>query len=253
MVDFDIKHYLNEDASFEYDPDRFEGVFYGEFENKPETEQELLTLQAEYLKTRDQAIWQKMFGICWSYMKSLILQRIQKKAEGYKDPEIVDDRTTSATLAFMSQYLTRPDFEVGTSFAGMMKWKIVEVLYKDKNPKKKGGEPISLSLEISDDGKATLEDLIAAEGPVYSPEDAICQRNSYEIIDEILKELDDTLDCENREYIRNIVRLYIVLCMRHPKNRHAKKMFLDKWAKNYKIEKLIDYVMLEIRNRLYEG
>jgi hypothetical protein len=41
--------------------------------------------------------------------------------------------------------------------------------------------------------------------------------------------------------------------MRHPKNRHAKKMFLDKWAKNYKIEKLIDYVMLEIRNRLYEG
>ena len=99
MVDFDIKHYLNEDASFEYDPDRFEGVFYGEFEKKPETEKELLTLQAEYLKTRDQAIWQKMFGICWSYMKSLILQRIQKKAEGYKDPEVVDDRTTSATLA----------------------------------------------------------------------------------------------------------------------------------------------------------
>lgn len=251
MVDFNISHYLVEDQDYEYDPHRFDGVFYGEFDGKPSTEQQLLTLQAQYLQTRDQNIWKEMFQICWEYMRSLILQR--QKGRGFVEPEIIDDQTTSATLAFMSQYLTRPEFEVGASFAGMMKWKIIEVLYKGKNPKDKGGEPISLQMEISDDGKATLEDLVAADSNyTYDPEEAVIKRNSYEIIDEVLDELDETLDCKNAFYISTIVRLYILLCIRHPKNRHAKKMFIEKWSKEYKIEKLIDYVMLEIRNRLME-
>lgn len=184
-------------------------------------------------------------------MRSLILQRI--KGKNFVEPEIIDEQTTSATLAFMSQYLTRPEFEVGASFAGMMKWKIIEVLYKGKNPKSNGGEPISLQYEINDDGKSTLEDLIPANDVVYSPEENALKRCPYDIIEEILNELDETLDCKNSFYIKTIVRLYILLCLRHPKNRHAKKMFLDKWSKEYKIERLINYVILELRNRLLEG
>ena len=192
-----------------------------------------------------------MFALCWDYMRSLILQRI--KGKNFVEPEIIDEQTTSATLAFMSQYLTRPEFEVGASFAGMMKWKIIEVLYKGKNPKSNGGEPISLQYEIDDDGKSTLEDLIPANDVVYSPEENALKRAPYDIIEEILHELDETLECKNAFYIKTIVRLYILLCLRHPKNRHAKKMFLDKWSKEYKIERLINYVMLELRNRLLEG
>lgn len=247
MIDFNIRHYLIEDSDFEYDPNRFDGVFYGEFDDRPETERQLLTLQREYLQTRDKAVWKEMFQICWKYMRSLILQR--QRGKGFIEPEIIDDQTTSATLAFMSQYLTRPEFEVGASFAGMMKWKIIEVLYKGKDPK---GELVSLQLEVTDNGKATLEDLIAANDRGYSPEDAVSRQAAYEVIQDVLDELDATLDCKNAFYISTIVRLYVLLCFRHPKNRHAKKMFIDKWSKEYNIERLIDYVMLEIRNRLLE-
>ncbi len=128
MVDFDIKHYLIEEVEVEKDPHRFD-CFYGEIEDKPETEQLLFTLQREYLENgRKQEVWAKMFEICWSYMQSLIKKR--QTGGRFIEPDELDDKTTSATLAFMSQYLTKPEFEVGASFAGMMGWKIVEVMYK---------------------------------------------------------------------------------------------------------------------------
>ena len=248
MVNFNIKDYLVEEN---FERPNFEGVFYGELEDKPETERALFRMQLDYFNNnRDRDIWRQMFALCWDYMRSLILQRI--KGKNFVEPEIIDEQTTSATLAFMSQYLTRPEFEVGASFAGMMKWKIIEVLYKGKNPKSNGGEPISLQYEIDNDGKSTLEDLIPANDVVYSPEENALKRAPYDIIEEILHELDETLECKNAFYIKTIVRLYILLCLRHPKNRHAKKMFLDKWSKEYKIERLINYVMLELRNRLLE-
>lgn len=247
MVDFNISHYLIDNIAYEYNPNRFDGVFYGNLEDKPKTEIELIQLQSQYLQTRDQSIWKEMFNICWSYMRSLILQK--QRGKGFIEPEIVDDQTTSATLAFMSQYLTRPDFEVGASFAGMMQWKIVEVLYKNKE---RDGNPISLDMQVSAEGKATLEDLIAAdEHTIFNPEEFVTKTSIYQVIEEVLKELDEELDQEeNSLYLKTIVRLYIILCLRHPKNRHSKKMFMDHWAKDYKVEKLINYVMLEIKNRL---
>ena len=246
MVNFKIEDYLTEEKINERQ--NFDGVFYGELEDKPSTEIMLFNLQNKYLSNgRPQEIWEEMFKICWSYMRSLILQR--QRGKSFVEPELIDDQTTSATLAFMSQYLTRPEFEVGASFAGMMKWKIIEVLYKNSP---KNGSPISLQLEVSDDGKTTLEGLIAAEGIEYSPEDLTVKRSSYEIIEEILNELDATINVDNKYYIMLVVRLYILLCLKHPKNRHSKKMFLDKWAQDFKIKKLIDFVMLEIKNRLLE-
>lgn len=249
MVDFNINHYLIDDSIYEYNPDRFDGIFYGSLEDKPKTEVLLLQKQSQYLQTRDQSIWKEMFGICWNYIRSLILQK--QRGKGFVEPEIINDQTTSATLSFMSQYLTRPDFEVGASFAGMMQWKIVEVLYKNKE---KNGNPISLDMQVSTEGKATLEDLIAAdENTIFNPEEYITKTSVNEIIEEILKELDEELEKEeNSLYLKIIIRLYITLCLRHPKNRHAKKMFIDHWVKDYKVEKLIEYVMLEIKNRLQE-
>ena len=187
-----------------------------------------------------------MFEICWSYMQSLIKKR--QKGGKFIEKEELDDKTASATLAFMSQYLTKPEFEVGASFAGMMGWKIVEVMYKPSADDK----AISMSLEIDDDGKNTLEDLIAAEevGGWKSPEDDVCRVDPIDIINEVLEELDEVVD---DFYLRTIVRGYLILCLKHPKNRHSKRMFLNRWATDQKSEKLIEYTMLTIHNRLKEA
>ena len=66
MVDFDIKHYLTDDIETEKDPHRFDN-FYGDIEDKPDTERELFALQSKYLNEgRSQEVWTKMFEICWS-------------------------------------------------------------------------------------------------------------------------------------------------------------------------------------------
>ena len=245
MIDFNISHYLVEDPQIEKDPHRFDN-FYGEIESKPSTERELFALQAEYLNNgRSQEVWTKMFEVCWPYIQSLI----KKKLTGGKfvEKDELDDKTTAATLTFMSQYLTNPEFEVGASFAGMMNWKIVEVLYKPSADDR----AISMSLEVDDDGKNTLEDLISAECEgFYSPEDEVCREDPVDIIDQVLKELDEVIDTF---YLKTVVRSYILLCLKHPKNRHSKRMFLNKWATDAKTEKLIEYVMLEIHNRLKEA
>lgn len=246
MIDFDIKHYLIEETEVEKDPHRFDD-FYGEIESKPETEQQMFALQDQYINHgRDQAVWSQMFELCWSYMQSLIKKRLASAGK-YMEPEELDDKTTAATLAFMSQYLTKPEFEVGASFAGMMKWKIIEVMYKPSADDK----AISMSTEIDDDGKNTLEDLIAAEdaGCWCSPEDEVCRASPIDVINQVLKELDATL---NDFYLETVVRGYLLLCMKHPKNRHSKRMFLNRWAQSPRVEKLIEYVMLEVHNRLVE-
>lgn len=246
MIDFDIKHYLIEETDVEKDPHRFDD-FYGEIESKPETEQQMFALQDRYINHgRDQAVWSQMFELCWSYMQSLIKKRLASAGK-YMEPEELDDKTTAATLAFMSQYLTKPEFEVGASFAGMMKWKIIEVMYKPSADDK----AISMSTEIDDDGKNTLEDLIAAEdaGCWHFLEDEVCRASPIDVINQVLKELDATL---NDFYLETVVRGYLLLCMKHPKNRHSKRMFLNRWAQSPKVEKLIEYVMLEVHNRLVE-
>lgn len=246
MIDFDIKHYLIEETEVEKNPHRFDD-FYGEIESKPETEQQMFALQDQYINHgRDQAVWSQMFELCWSYMQSLIKKRLASAGK-YMEPEELDDKTTAATLAFMSQYLTKPEFEVGASFAGMMKWKIIEVMYKPSADDK----AISMSTEIDDDGKNTLEDLIAAEdaGCWCSPEDEVCRASPIDVINQVLKELDATL---NDFYLETVVRGYLLLCMKHPKNRHSKRMFLNRWAQSPRVEKLIEYVMLEVHNRLVE-
>lgn len=244
MVDFNIKHYLIEEVEVEKDPHRFDN-FYGDLESKPETERLLFALQSEYLNNgRNRDVWAKMFEICWSYMQSLIKKR--QTGGKFIEPDELDDKTTAATLAFMSQYLTKPEFEVGASFAGMMGWKIVEVMYKPSADDK----AVSMSMEIDDDGKNTLEDLISAEDEGwYSPEDEALKTDPVEVINQVLEEMDAVVD---DFYLRTIVRGYLTLCMKHPKNRHSKRMFLNRWATNPRAERLIEYVMLTIHNRLEE-
>lgn len=256
MVDFNIKHYLVDEPE-PYDVDertaKLRAIFYGDIKEKPETEQQLFKLQEQYLKTRDTKIWSEMFGICWSYMQSLIKKRIKKGSKfnnkSFLEKDELDDKTTAATLTFMSSYLTRPEFEVGASFAGMMNWTIIGVMYGYTQDDK----TMSLSLETHDDGKVTLADTISnslSTEPYKNPEDDALSVDYCELISELFDELDDVID----DYKLSIIaRAYVLICLKHPKNRHVKNMFVSKWAPTYKEEKLLEYVMLEVYNRLKDS
>lgn len=244
-MDFNINHYLVPEKKVEWAED-WGSNFYGEIEDKPPTEQALLKAQDEFFEHRDMKVWTKMYGLCYQYMGSLLKKRLVGKK--FMQPEEVAEKTSSATLKFMSQYLTKPDFRVGASFAGMMGWKIVEVLAKP--PK---DNTISLDSQIDDDSASSLEDLISSNNissDYDKPEDAALKENFSDVLNSLCKEADAVLG--NNQYDRLLFRMYLLLCIRHPKSRHAKRIFMSTWATNYKDSKLLEYILMEFKNRLTE-
>ena len=120
MVDFDIKHYLEpeEDIDIDKRTQELREQFYGDMSEKPETEQELFALQEQYLKTRDHKIWVKMFEVTFPYIKSLILKKKKEEERSkWEESDEIAAKASTATFLFLSQYLKKPQFEVGASFA----------------------------------------------------------------------------------------------------------------------------------------
>jgi hypothetical protein len=124
---------------------------------KPATEVMLSELQDIYLKDRDMATYQKIFQELTFYCRSLVLKTIKGKT--YLNPDIVQEVALEATMRLMTQY-QKPEFTIGSSFAGYLQFKILEVLYNTKAIQ----EDLTLSLNsIVDSSSSTngteLEDL----------------------------------------------------------------------------------------------
>ncbi len=98
-------------------------------EKKPITEAQLSQLEKEYLETHDSEVFKEIFSLLLSYSRSLIL----KKAKGkiFLPPALVEDRALEATVKYMSQY-EKADYKTNTSFAGLLKYKVLEALYGPK-------------------------------------------------------------------------------------------------------------------------
>lgn len=239
MVDFNIQHYLDfSDVEEKEMPE-----WYGKLEDKPETEQALFALQEKWLKTKDSNTWAEMYLLAQQYMGSLLKKRLTGTV--YLEPEEIEDKTSQAVVKFMSKYLTNPKFEVGTSFAGMMKWPIVEVLYGKENLKVD-----SLDRILSKDANVTVGDLISDDGinaVAPSPEDAVLD-SPVDCIIQILKELEEMQSVANKTKI--FIYLYLILTLRGPRNRHSKRVFQDNWLSDYRDKKVLDLTLLEIYNRL---
>ena len=259
--------------------------FYGDISDKPPTEQELFTLQTrlfverkefkrdyeEYQKELNDALahgreptisppkdkskdtWSEMLEIMYQYTRSCILKRNKKKR--FMEPEDVSDKAISAALSFMSQYNKNPDFYVGASFAGMVKWKIVEALYKYQAE----DNHLSLNQVISDDGtkevgeNMTYEDnaIKGGNADYASPEDALVAEDNEDIIITIMNELDDVIGNGSRNSF--LARLYLLIFLRSPKTRHSKRLFLEKWAKEHQVEQVLEATILELHQRMYEN
>jgi len=94
--------------------------------DKPPTEQELFKYQYEfYAQYGDREATEKMFHTLANYSGSLILK--VKKSTRYISKENLKDMAQEVALRVVSQYLKRPGFIINGSFAGFIKWKILEV------------------------------------------------------------------------------------------------------------------------------
>ena len=220
-------------------------------DKRPPTEVQLFALQTKYLKTRDKNIWREMFQICYNYARSMILKR--RRGQKFVEEEIINDQAISVALVFMRQYLIHPEFYVKGSFFGMIQRKVFEILYK------KSQEEQHLSLnETYGDNDAGMEvgDFQERVGfrnfmnnnENYNVPDAFVDKiNDIELIDTLLEEVDESLGTDS--YLMLVVRLYLILFLRIPRNRHSKKLFIAQWCKTLQQERVIDAVVLELRNR----
>ena len=217
--------------------------------NRPPTENQLFLLQKKYLKTRDPKVWSEMFSITHAYARSMVLKR--NKGKKFMTPDIVEDKATTAALAFMTQYLNNRDFYVGGSFAGMLKWKVIESLYKDYTEEHHN----SLDDIISDTSNNTLEDNqervgfknILCNYDTFGAADAFIDEDKTHIIIDVLNELEMHSELDIHSVL--LVYFYLIICLRHPKNRHSKNMFIKMFT-DFKSNNIIDLVFLELRNRM---
>lgn len=264
----------------EYLPDEeWYKQFYGEVEDKPETEQKLFALQTEYFKKRieyrkklaawqkksdaaykkgkepppkphddSKDVWSQMLSELYGYVRSCILQRCTKR---YMEPEDVNDKAMEASVRFMQQYIKRPDFVVGASFAGMFNMKIVEVLYKDKDE----DQHISLNSLIGDSNsefgdtqfKNNFHNFLHENGESENPENQCLSVSIEDTVDDILHEIDEVVPDTKLQFL---ARLYIGILLQGPKTRHIKRLFLETWCKEFKIEQALEATSLELYNRL---
>jgi len=226
--------------------------WYGDVSDKPEIEQKLFALQSQFYdpknEKRKNAIWSEMLGHVQSYARSLVLKRI--KGNKFIEPEIVWDKSTHIALQFMAQYMNRPGFHVGASFAGMLQWKVVEGLYKDWNEERHE----SLNTLIGDTGN-DLESMQAKVGmekifgdDYENPGDFIGRKTVNERVSELFEDLDAGCDDDPRYSL--LGRVWFSINLRKPKNKHCRGMFMKRWASDYKTKKILEREMLSFKRRL---
>jgi hypothetical protein len=167
------------------------------------------------------------------------------------EPEDVNDKAMEASIRFMQQYIKRPDFVVGASFAGMFNMKIVEVLYKDKDE----DQHTSLNALIGDSNsefgdtqfKNKFNNFLQSGEYSDNPEDQFLSMSIEDTVDDILQEIDEVVEDTRLQFLS---RLYIGILLQGPKTRHIKRLFLETWCQKFKIEQALEATGLELYNRL---
>jgi hypothetical protein len=218
---------------------------------KPETEIQLSDLQTTYLQTRDPKIWHQMFNIMINYARSLTLK--VNKGKVFISPEHITEVAIDASIKIMERYKD-PTFKIDFSFAGLLRWKVLESLYKDWQ------EEYCLSLNhiVREDCGTELGDLelknstpIGSKDQSCTPEkldEALDFQNVTRDIGRVFEEFDTVM---NDSHISLLARLYTLLMFRRSKVRRAMEAFRKHIPLTLKEEKALDLLLLEIKNRLH--
>jgi hypothetical protein len=95
-------------------------------DSKPPTERDCFKYQLEFYQEKGHSrALEKLFLILVPYARSLILKF--KKYRNFFSKEDLKDMSHEVALRVIEQFLKRPGFVIEASFAGYIKWKILEV------------------------------------------------------------------------------------------------------------------------------
>jgi hypothetical protein len=218
-------------------------------DKRPQIEKDLTSVQRKYFKEKNpdkkHALWQDMFIMVKKYGRSLILKK--KKGGKYTDPDTIEDQAIQVALSFMSQYLYRPNFYVGVSFAGMMNGKVMEALYKQLPD----DDNYSLN-ETMNDSDHEFEDIQGSETitsifkEMPLPEEVLERISITTVLYDLFSEFDELVKDEK---IRLKLRFYIFILLRRPRNKHIFPTFLKYQCNKQELD-LIQWFELNFYQRM---
>jgi hypothetical protein len=220
-------------------------------DKKPQIEKDLTEVQRKYFKEKDEnkkhLLWQEMFSLVQKYGRSLILKK--KKGGRFVDPETIEDQSIQVALAFMSQYIYRPEFHVEVSFAGMMNGKVLETLYKQlpDDDNESINETMGDSTNEFEDIQDTAMESVFREMPL--PEDVLNKVSITKVIYDLFEEFDEQVTDLK---IKLKLRFYIFILLRKPRNKHIFPTFLKYQCNKQELD-LIQLFELTLYERLKDG
>lgn len=216
-----------------------------------ETELKLQELQEKFLDPNgcSKADKDEFFLVMRMYARSITLQMIKSKGL-VLPPERVDEVCTDATLAILKQY-QKVGWKIEASFAGALRWKVIESLYGPKNEE----SHYSLNTTFSDDTDSKeMLDLVSSSSLPWS-NDSYCDDpeettfNQYSaVVEEVNRLLDEAYEMlDYRLYVRFLP--WLLLNIRKTRARNVMQTFTSCFLTSRE-ESAFELLLLELRNRL---
>ena len=216
-----------------------------------ETELRLQELQEKFLDPNgcSKADKDEFFLVMRMYARSITLQMIKSKGL-VLPPERVDEVYTDATLAILKQY-QKVGWKIEASFAGALRWKVIESLYGPKNEE----SHYSLNTTCSDDTDSKeMLDLVSSSSLPWS-NDSYCDDpeettfNQYSaVVEEVNRLLDEAYEIlDYRRYVRFLP--WLLLNIRKTRARNVMQTFTSCFLTSRE-ESAFELLLLELRNRL---
>ena len=222
---------------------------YAKYTPPPETEIVLTALQELYLKPNcSQALRDRYFMLMRAYARSILLKEIKRKGIVFP-PEKVEELATDSTLLLMNQY-TKEGWKISASFAGALRWKVIESLYGDS----KDEMNYSLNRTFTEDSNAKeMLDLMSnSNTPWYNhisqdPADEVAE-NENTAIEEVRILVNQAYDLlPYKVYLKFLP--WLLLKLRKPRIRNVMVQF-NRIFLSSKEEEAFDLLLLEMRNRI---
>ena len=97
------------------------------FCDKPKSEAILMTMQEKITPENRDNVLAEMSPIIWNYTCSLLKKKYRRV---FQPGMSIEDKAWEVTSEIMEEYLEKPNYRVNSSFAGIIKLKILWVLYR---------------------------------------------------------------------------------------------------------------------------
>ena len=145
--------------------------------DKPKMEAQLFTLQEKYLVNREEKYFNEIFKIVYQYAHNVIKRSLRNRK--ILDEFTVESKTQDATTAFLSYYLSKPNFYVTESFGVYIVGAVQYQLYYRKFQRiDKLEVSMNTPLSNSPDDKSTIETKLSNSSKEENEVELIFEKNN---------------------------------------------------------------------------